>query len=87
MELPAPACWRALFSPAFWLATPSGRSFPPAVGHAAARDAVISNDLNEGPLRGGFLRATAPQPCGLALKCHHVFCSVPNKRSNATREY
>jgi hypothetical protein len=42
-------CLQALFLPAFWLATPSGRSFPPAVGHelAATRDAMISNDLND----------------------------------------
>ena len=37
-------CWQAFFSPAFWLGTPSGRSFPPAVGREPA-DAVISNDL------------------------------------------
>jgi len=41
-------CWQAIFSPAFWLGTPSGLLFPPGVGRVTS-DAMISNDLNEKP--------------------------------------
>ena len=41
--------WQAFFLPAFWLATPSGRLFPPDIGRepAGAPTAMILKDRND----------------------------------------
>jgi len=41
--------WRAFFLPAFWLATSSGRLFPPDVGREPAGAATILKECNGDP--------------------------------------
>ena len=55
-------CWQAFFSPAFWSATRSERSFPPGAGRGPAQGGMISND--QASDRAGEIRLRAPSGCG-----------------------